>query len=165
MTVMLGQTGALDGPNHTFNDELLNQLAGKWKLTGTIARQRAEHVVDAEWVLNHQFLRIHEKAPGAGEGGRIPYEATAFVGYDYTSERYVVHWIDIFGGRVSETLGYGKRNGNSVEFVFEYPDGPFHTTFEWRPESSTWHWQMRQKNEAGQWVSFGDMTLAKAQQP
>lgn len=33
------------------------------------------------------------------------YEAMVFIGYDNTSERYVVHWIDVFGGRFSETLG------------------------------------------------------------
>jgi hypothetical protein len=41
------------------------------------------------------------------------------------SERYVAHWIDVFGGRFSETLGYGKRAGDEIDFIFEYPDGPF----------------------------------------
>jgi hypothetical protein len=30
------------------------------------------------------------------------YEAMVFIGYDNTSERYVAHWIDIFGGRFSK---------------------------------------------------------------
>jgi hypothetical protein len=33
------------------------------------------------------------------------------------------------GGRFSETLGYGTRDGNAIRFVFEYPDGPFRTTY------------------------------------
>jgi len=37
----------------------------------------------------------------------------------------VLHHLAIFGGRYSETLGYGARNGNEVRFVFEYPDAPF----------------------------------------
>jgi Protein of unknown function (DUF1579) len=158
------QSPPLDGPNHPFDDSLMDKLAGKWKLSGMIAHQKAEHSVEAEWVLNHQFLRIHEKALGPGEGGRLPYEVMAFIGYDNASERYVAHWIDIFGGRVSETLGYGTKRGNAVEFVFEYPDGPFHTTFQWHPETTTWEWVMRQKNETGQWVIFGEMTLAKTPQ-
>ena len=58
------------------------------------------------------------------------------IGYDHTSERYVAHWMDIYGGRFSETLGYGVRSGDQIEFVFEYPDGPFHTTFRWLPEKN-----------------------------
>jgi hypothetical protein len=160
--VSLAQSPPLDGPAHPFQDELLSRLGGSWKLTGTIARAPAEHAVDAEWVLNHQFLRIHEKAAGGAEAGRPGYEAMVFVGYDNASERYVAHWIDIFGGRFSETLGYGHKDGNAIEFVFEYPDGPFHTIFRWRPENGTWQWEMRQKNAAGQWVSFGEMTLTRA---
>jgi hypothetical protein len=57
------------------------------------------------------------------------------VGYDNTSERYVAHWLDVYGGRFSETLGYGRRSSDSIEFVFEYPAGPFHTTFSWKPET------------------------------
>jgi len=56
------------------------------------------------------------------------YEAIVFISYDNMSERYVVHWIDIFGGRFSETLGYGNsRDQHSIRFVFEYATGPFTT--------------------------------------
>jgi hypothetical protein len=55
----------------------------------------------------------------------------AMIGYDNMSERYVVHWIDVFGVRFSETLGYGKRVGNEIDFIFEYPDGPFRTNLIW----------------------------------
>ena len=62
-----------------------------------------ENSVKAEWVLNHQFLLVHIK-----DGSSPPiYEAMVFIGYDNTSERCVAHWIDVFGGRFSETLGYG----------------------------------------------------------
>ncbi len=47
------------------------------------------------------------------------YEALVFLGYDNASERYVAHWIDVFGGRFSETLGYGTRSGDSIKFIFE----------------------------------------------
>jgi hypothetical protein len=26
---------------------------------------------------------------------------------------------------------FEQRSGNSIKFVFEYPDGPFHNTFTW----------------------------------
>jgi hypothetical protein len=69
--------------------------------------------------------------------------------------------MDIFGGRFSETLGYGKRSENQIEFVFEYPDGPFHTIFRWDAGSQHWQWLMRQKNEAGQRTEFADATLTR----
>jgi hypothetical protein len=83
------------------------------------------------------------------------------IGYDNISERYVAHWIDVFGGRFSETLGYGKRNGDKIDFVFEYPDGPFHTDFAWDAAHGIWRWRMEQKNAAGKWMQFADLTLAR----
>ena len=83
------------------------------------------------------------------------------VGYDNASERYVAHWNDVYGGRFSETLGYGTRNGNDICFVFEYPDGPFHTTFRWLPESQQWAWLMETKNKSGQWTEFATLNLAR----
>jgi len=156
------QNAALDGRGRVVHDDLLDKLAGSWKLTGTIAKQRAEHSVEAEWLLDHQFLRVHEKAMGAPSTASQPYEAMVFIGYDNASDRYVAHWLDIFGGRTSETLGYGTRKGDALEFVFEYPDGPFRTVFRWMPESRGWQWTMRQKDQAGQWTTFGEMTLAPA---
>ena len=157
---MLSQD-TLDGPQHIFQDELLDKLVGSWNLSGQIMHHDANHSVDADWVLNHQFLRIHEKAASSIKPGDVPYEATVMIGYDNASERYVAHWMDIYGGRFSETLGYGKRSADKIEFVFEYPDGPFHTTFRWKPDSHEWQWLMRGKNPDGQWFDFGDMNLKR----
>ena len=86
-----------------------------------------------------------------------------FIGYDNMSERYVVHWIDIFGGRFSETLGYGTLQGqDSIRFVFEYPTGPLHNTFTWNPKNRIWSILIRQKDENGKWTVFADEILRKA---
>src|SRR5262245_31255793 len=92
--------GPLDGRNRIFHDELLGHLVGDWKLTRKIRGQTVENTVKAEWVLQHQFLRVHMK----GLATPPDYEAMIFIGYDNASERYVAHWIDVFGGRISETL-------------------------------------------------------------
>ena len=166
---VLAQTAAqtpapspLDDPAHTFHDALLDNMAGPWKLTGTIGKRPANHTVDAKWILNHQFLQIHEKDAAESNDGNSAYEAMVMIGYDNTSERYVAHWIDIFGGRFSETLGYGTRTGDAIAFIFVYPDGPFRTTFEWQPEQKQWQWRMRQKNASGQWQDFANLTLTRA---
>jgi hypothetical protein len=141
-----------------FQDELLANLAGNWEAKGTIRGRVVEHRVDAEWTLQHQFLQIHEKDAAQ----RPAYEAIVMVGYDRLSERYVMHWMDIYGARVSETLGYGQRSGNQIEFVVEYPEGPFHTVFRWLPESREWQWHMRTKDASGKWTDFAELKLKRA---
>ena len=147
----------LDGPNRIFRDDLLESLVGKWQLTRTIRGKQVQNSVDAEWVLNHQFLRVHMKDTAVPS----QYEAMVFIGYDNASERYVAHWIDVYGGRFSETLGYGRRDGDSIRFVFEYPDGPFHNTFTWNRETKIWTFLMETKNPSGQWVQFANDTLRR----
>jgi len=148
-----------------WRDDLADHLTGTWKIDGQVLGREAHHEVNAEWVLNHQFLRIHEKTAATAPASENRYEAFWFLGYDPVSERYVLHLLDIFGGRFSETLGYGTRNGNEIRFVFEYPDGPFHTAFRWFPEKSTWQWLLEQKDKDGKWTTFADFKLTRAPKP
>ena len=145
-----------------WHDDLAEHMAGTWNLEGTIAGKEAHHTVTAEWVLNHQFLRLVEKTSASAPASESRYDALWFIGYDDVSERYVVHLLDIFGARFSETLGYGTRNGNSISLVFEYPDGPFHTTYKWSPEHDTWQWLLEQKDKNGKWTTFADLKLTRA---
>ncbi len=140
-----------------FRDDLLDNLVGNWRLTRKIRGQAVENSLKAEWVLNHQFLQIHMRDVNTPPA----YEAMIFIGYDNTSERYVAHWLDVFGGRFSETLGYGVRSGNSIKFVFEYPDGPFHNTFTWDREAKTWNFLMRSKDKTGKWAVFAEDNLRR----
>lgn len=154
----------LDGPTHIFRDTLLDNMAGTWNLTGKILGRTADHVVQGEWVLNHQFFRIHEKDQNTTANVTVPYEAMVMIGYDNASDRYVVHWTDVYGGRFSETLGYGTQVSNEIRLVFEYPDGPFHTTFRWLPEAHRWQWRMQSRDKTGKWVDFADLTLVRLKQ-
>jgi hypothetical protein len=141
--------------------DLVDHIAGTWKMEGRVMGHDAHHVVTAEWVLNREFLRIEEKTSGDAPAAERRYDAIWFLGYDPVSERYVMHLMDTFGGRFSETLGYGTREGNELRFVFEYPDGPFHTTFAWDPEKNMWDWRMEQKDKEGKWAPFADLKLSK----
>ena len=146
-------------------DGLVKNLAGFWKLEGNVMGNNAHHDVRAEWVFNHQFLRIEEKTSPNAPATERRYDAIWYLGYDQISERYVLHLMDTFGARFSETLGYGIRDGNQIKFVFEYPDGPFHTTYRWNAEEKSWQWLMEQKNKDGKWVPFSDLRLKKAESP
>jgi hypothetical protein len=143
-------------------DELVNHMTGTWKLEGKVMGHDAHHEVRAQWVLNHQFLNIQERTAAGAPASEHRYEANWFLGYDPTSERYVVHLLDVFGGRFSETLGYGTREGDSIRVVFEYPDGPFHTAYRWSPQNDTWQWVMEQKDKAGKWTKFADLKLTRS---
>src|SRR5271169_1314404 len=145
-----------------WHDDLVDRMTGAWKLQGPVMGHPGHHDVEAEWVLNHQFLCIHERTSAGAPSDEHPYEAMWFLGYDPVSERYVLHLFDVFGTRFSETLGYGTRDGNAIQFVFEYPDGPFHTTFRWLPETGGWQWLMEQKNKEGKWTQFADLKLTRA---
>src|SRR5881394_3380340 len=148
---------ALDGPGHVLKDDLLDKLAGNWKSTGKIGNRAVEYQITSDWALKHQFLEVHMT-----DAANPPaYEARVFIGYDNASERYVAHWIDVFGGRWSETLGFGARSGNSIKFVFEYPDSPFHNTFTWNPETKSWIFLMEQKSQTGKWGVFAEDTLRR----
>jgi len=148
-----------------WHDDLADHMAGTWKMEGQVVGNAAHHEMRVEWVLNHQFLRLHEKTSPDAPAGERPYEAVWFLGYDTVSDRYVLHLMDVYGARFSETLGYGTRDGNQIHFVFEYPDGPFHTTFVWDPEKDTWEWLMEQKDKSGKWSQFADLKLSKATAP
>lgn len=149
-----------DGPARLFQDSLVAQLAGEWSMTGDLRGQAQNLTLKAEWVLNHQFLRLEMKDRGTPPA----YEAVCYIGYDNASERYVAHWIDIFGGRVSETLGYGKREGNVMHFVFEYPEGPFRSDYVLDPITG-WRVDMTQKTATGAWQDFAHYRLTRRGSP
>jgi hypothetical protein len=151
-------------PTQNFQDALLDHMTGKWKLTGVFEGQPVHHSVDAAWVLNHQFLRIHEKDLGTAKPGEVLYEATVFIGYEPSTKRYVAHWIDVFGGGAG-TMGYGKLNGSAIEFLFDYPGQPWRTTFRWQPEAKSWQWLMQAKTKDDRWTEAANMKLSHNQAP
>jgi hypothetical protein len=142
-------------------DGFVGNLAGSWKLGGKVGSSEAHHDVEADWVLNHQFLRIKETTSATAPAGERGYDSIWYLGYDPISERYVLHLMDTFGARFSETLGYGTRDGNQIKFVFEYPDGPFHNTYLWNADEKSWPWLMEQKDKDGKWVPFANLKLTK----
>ena len=141
----------IDGLMHPLRDSLLDQLIGHWQVNRVMGGAPTGSTVDVSWVLNHQFVQFHYVPD---RGSQQPYEAIGYIGYDNMSERYVVHWLDIFGGRVSETMGFGSRVANGMRFVFEYPDGPFTNVFTFDPSTRSWNLLLRQKNARGEWATF-----------
>jgi hypothetical protein len=60
------QQPALHGP-------LLDNMIGSWVLQGTIDGKETTHDIDAEWVLNSGYVRLHEVSREMNASGdRIP---------------------------------------------------------------------------------------------
>jgi hypothetical protein len=135
-------TGFSPAQQPTFSDPLLDHLAGSWVLQGTIAGKQTTHDVSAEWALAHQYLRVHEVSREKKDNGEPAYQAMVFIGWDQTQSQYVCFWLDTYGGAFDSTIGHAKRDGDEVAFLFKYPDGPFHTTFAYDPQTDTWQWRM-----------------------
>lgn len=147
---------AVDGPRGRFEDDLISQLEGRWRITRQIRGTTVFNEARAEWVLNHQFLQLHMKDLASPP----QYEALVLIGYSYADQQYVIHWTDTFGGKYSG-VGKGRRTGNAVEFRFEYADGPFFNTFTWYPEREEWVLRMESQGAAPSRTPFAIDTLTR----
>lgn len=133
-----------DGPSRQFKDEFIENLLGDWMITRAIRGEVAQNTLAVEWVLNHQFLQLHMK-----DVAKPPaYEALVLIGYQHADKRYIAHWCDTYGGRFS-AVGYGKRSGDSIEFEFQYADGPFFNTFSWDAKAKEWTFTMESSSADG----------------
>jgi len=115
------------------NDPFLDNLLGRWSVTRKIHGTTLSNTLDVDWVLQHKFLQLHMK----DVANPPQYEALVLIGYDGLAERYILYWMDDFGGAYS-MVGRGKREGNTIEFQFDNADGPFFNTLKWQPQERGW---------------------------
>jgi hypothetical protein len=143
----------------TLKDSLLDAMTGDWVLSGEITGKPTTHEVSVEWVLNHQFLRIHETSREKTAEGLPQYEADVYLGWDSKKSEYVLHWMDVFGGGFS-SVGHAPKQENSIPLLFPSPDGDFHTTFTYDPKTATWQWNM-DSEQGGILHPFARLKMAK----
>jgi hypothetical protein len=72
-----------------------------------------------------------------------------------------MHLFDTFGASYALTVGVGKRRGDSIEFLFEYPNGLFSNTFTWNQDTGVWKMLLRQQEENGEWKGFAKKVLTR----
>lgn len=131
----------------TFHDALLDRLAGRWVLKGTIDKGKTTHDVSATWVLAHQYLELREISREKNKDGSPFYQATVYIGWDAKLRQYVCVWLDDYGSISTQSLGHAPRAGDAIAFVFQDRDdsGTFHTTFTWHKADSSWTMDMDQE--------------------
>jgi hypothetical protein len=148
------------GPKGAVDDPFLDNLVGHWDIERRIRGSIIHNSLDVEWVLQHRFVRLHMK----DVADPPKYEAIVLVGFDPTAGRYVAHWTDTFGAEFS-AVGHGKRTGDAIEFVFQYPDGPFYNTFTWNPASRTWKMLLENGKSDGTRSLFAEDTVRRVGAP
>lgn len=126
-------------------DPLLNHMTGKWVLNGTIAKQTTTHDIEAEWVLNHEYVRFHEVSREKNAKGEPAYEAIVLVSWDQAKREYSCLWLDSTtgGGLTAQGIGHGQKSGDQITFVFQDTDGTsVHTVFAYDQTADTWRWSI-----------------------
>jgi len=144
--------------------QLLDHLAGNWVMRGTIGGKQTTHDVEAAWVLNHGYLRLHEVSREKDSSGKSLYEAIVFMNWDSKAQQYACLWLDSTGpgGLSAQGIAHGKQSGNSIPLLFTLsPTDSLHTTFSYDESSGTWRLVIDEDNQ-GKIDHFADVTLTKS---
>ena len=150
----------------TFRDSTLDKFVGEWTLQGTMQGKPTTHDVSVEWVLQHQYLRIHETSRDLKADGTPAYEATVYIAWDDDTKEYALAWLDVYGSANEGSIGYAKSGGKSLAFLFTYRDGSkFHTTFTPGATADTWTWAMDNESKSGVIKPFARVTLTRKPSP
>ena len=122
------------------NSPLLDHLAGKWLMEGTVGKQPVLHDLDAEWVLQHHYLRFREVSREKNDKGESQYDATVFIGWNEKTKQYACVWLDVYGGLTSESIGVATAKENEIDFTFTNEQGEksFTNSFIYDPKANTW---------------------------
>jgi hypothetical protein len=159
--VLLLATAARSGETLT-PTELLDRLTGEWLLTGMIAGQAVTHDVEAEWVLEGGYLKLHELSHGKEDDGRPAYEAIVIISWEEINGEYKCLWLDTTAntGLDDPVIGIAEPSGHDIPFVWAGEDSRFFNTFSYDDSEDTWRWVLNSERD-GELSLFADVTLTR----
>lgn len=140
--------------------DFLNNLVGQWELTGQMGETPLRQSVDAGWTLGGLFVQMYFKSTLPAPAGHKPYEAVYYIGYNEQNDVYVMHLLDTFGVGTSCIVGVGRREGDSIPFVFDYEGSPFTNRFSWDAASGAWTFEQTSL-EAGNVRTFATKRMTR----
>ena len=120
---------------------LLDHLAGKWEMTGTLSGKHTTHYVEAEWILNREYLRLHEVSRERNANGTPVYEAIMFIGWEPKAQEFACLWLDSTEAWDFSAHGImrGKPAQTSIPLVLNVSSSEaLHTTFTYQANDKTW---------------------------
>ena len=162
LLLLAAHTGIAQQPPADEATKLLDHLAGRWVMTGTLGGKQTTHDLEAEWVLKREYLRLHEISREKDSSGAPAYEAIVFLSWDKKSNQYTCLWLDNTAQAAGfQPIARGRKKGDSVPLVFKIsPRESLHTTF--RYDRGTDSWQMTIDDvTAGKTDRFGDVRLTR----
>lgn len=142
---------------------LLEKMTGHWVLRGTIAKAETTHDVDALWVLDKEYIQIHEVSRETDASGKPAYEAIVHVVWDPKVREYACLWLDTTGVATFPDAGVGhaKSTGDAIRFRFTDPaGGGINTTFAYDRARDTWSWSI-DNDDKGKITPFARVTLTR----
>jgi len=159
VSVVIGQSDK--GP-------LFDQMVGDWVLQGMIGGKDTVHDVHAQWVLNHEYVELHETSREKNGSGAPSYEAIVYIAWDSKAGEYSCLWLDsTAGGALSaegiKRIGRGKPEGDRIPFIFNISANEnLRNTFIYEKSTSTWQWTI-DDDKAGKVEQFAKVRLTKAE--
>jgi len=148
----------------SLHDPLLDRLLGTWVLRGVIAGKPVTHVVEAQWVLAHEYIQIHETSRSKTAHGAPEYEAIVYIGWNPDNKQYACLWLDTTGGNglAGWAIGHARADSTRLAFVFSDPAGEpsVHNTFAFDRLTNSWQWTI-ENIEKGQPRPFATVTLTR----
>ena len=162
LTLLLCISAVVGAQQAPVNSPLLDHLVGKWVLQGSIAGQQTTHDVDAEWVLDHHYLRIHEISREETSQGKPQYEATIYIAWNEAPKQYAAIWLDDYGGISAESIGIADPKENELVFNFKDEKGALSVSndFVYDAKADTWQWRI-DNFDKGVATPFARVTLKR----
>lgn len=143
--------------------QLLDHMPGDWVMQGTIGGKQTTHDMHVEWVLNREYLQLHEISREKKPGGDPVYEAIVYIGWDTKAHQYGCLWLDSTGpwNFTAQGLAHAKEAGSSIPLIFIInPSEETHTTFTYDQKTDTWRWTIDEITN-GKSDRFADLKLAR----
>lgn len=144
-------------------DSLLDRLIGHWVLRGPMAGQQVVHDVTFRWVLDSEYVEMHEVSRERAPNGRPAYEAIVYLVHDPHTGEYAALWLDNtdYNAFLPAGVGRARAVADSIPFLFtDSTTSRFHNTFVYDRRSDSWAWHM-DNDQNGVRRPFARVTLTR----
>lgn len=126
-------------------DNLLDQMSGKWFLSGLMDGKQVKHDISAGWVLGHEYFQIKETSREKDAKGKPEYEAIVYITFNKVKNEYECLWLDNTSnaGLSNGIISHAKKETNKLALEFKFSETfYFYTTFTYNPAQKSWEWSM-----------------------